>query len=501
MGSTSGSGIPEQPETVDLVDPTPTRASGWRRRPRGRIVVALIGVAVLVAGGIAVAVAANDDGSDTEAVDTFAPTVTVGDANLVVLATTFDAQGARHLVPPSLVTKLEDVPGVKAAEGVLRSNVAMRDPDGETLGHGRSTIALSWNGTAGLQLREGRPPEQTGEVAIDVGTLAEYDLQVGDEVRVDRYGGGVIDQVYVNGSPVDSASGAAGEAATIVGAFAVAGDDSGVPGVAVTAFDANTLLGISRGTEPGFDRADLIAADGADLTKVLTDVTAALPAGFQVVPASELGTHEQLRAELEIQRAFFDLLSLDEPTRNAAVEGADLASPEARAEGNRTFQRYLSQLVNVEFRVQRVSFTDADHANLVFMTYYDGSPSPVLTQPFDAHAVQVDGRWKVSSSTVCTLTLLGGAPCIPQPGQSVEPPPGWELPSTQPELVDAFTRTSTPVATVVVSGVRLVDADHADVFYSVTAPQQPGLETPYPLTARATLVAGHWEPDAPVSQG
>ncbi len=501
MGSTPGSGTPEQPETVDLVDPTVTRGSGRRRRPRGQIVGALIGAAVLIAGGIAVAVAANDDDPGTEAVNTFAPDVTVGDANLVVLATTFDPQGARNLVPPSLVTTLGDVPGVKAAEGVLRSNVAMHDMNGKTLGHGQSTIALSWNGTDGLELREGRPPKQTGEVAIDVGTLAEHGLGVGDEVGVDRYGGGASYQLNPDGTKVYSYGGGEGEPAKIVGAFAVAGGDAGVPGVALTAFDANTLLGISHATQPGFDRADLIAADGADLAQVLTDVTAALPAGFQVVPASELGTHEQLRAELEIQRAFFDLLSLDEPTRNAAVEGADHASPEVRAEGNRTFQRYLSQLVNVEFRVQRVSFLDADHANLVFMTYYGGAPSPVLTQPFDAHAVRVDGRWKVSSSTVCTLTLLGGAPCIPQPGQAIEPPPGWELPETQPSLVDAFTRLSRPDVTVVVSGVRLVDSDHGEVFYSVTAPKQPGLETPYPLIARATRLAGRWEPETPVLQG
>ena len=104
----------------------------------------------------------------------------------------------------------------------------------------------------------------------------------------------------------------------------------------------------------------------------------------------------------------------------------------------------------------------------------------MLTQPFDAHAVRVDGRWKISSSTVCTLTLLGGAPCIPQPGQAVEPPPGWELPETQPEVVETFTRLSTPR-----HGrgewSSSVDTDHAEVFYSVTAPKHPSLETPYPL--------------------
>ena len=42
--------------------------------------------------------------------------------------------------------------------------------------------------------------------------------------------------------------------------------------------------------------------------------------------------------------------------------------------------------------MERVSFLDADHAQLVFMTYYGGSPSPVLTEPFDADVVRVDGR-------------------------------------------------------------------------------------------------------------
>jgi hypothetical protein len=495
MGSRSGFGPPEQVESVEIIDPTFASGDRPRRGPSPRSLLVVAAVLVLFAAAVGIAGNGSGDAGDDERVDTFAPDVTVGEASLVVMATTFDAHGARALIPASVVTSLGTVPGVRAAEGVLRTNVAVRDANGQTLGNGQSTVALSWNGTAGLQLREGRPPATSGEIAVDVGTLAEHDLLVGDEVRVDPYGAGP--QAHVNDSGLPTTGGV--EATTIVGSFSVAGDDAGVPGVALTAFDAVTLLSLSpRGPEPGFDRVDLIAGDGVDSADLLSRVASALPPGTQVVPASELGNREQLRAELEIQRAFFDLLSRDVATRTAAVEGADQAAPEVRAQGIATFQRYLSQLVNVEFRVQRVNFLDADHASLVFMTYYGSQPSPVLTQPFDAHAVRIDGRWKISSSTVCTLTLLGGAPCVPQPGQAIEPPPGWELPATQPEVTAVFTRASTPGATVVVSGVRLVDANRAEVFYSVTAPDQPHLETPYPLVARAIRADGVWQPEAPV---
>ena len=175
-------------------------------------------------------------------------------------------------------------------------------------------------------------------MAIDVDTLAEHELQVGDEVRLDTYSqSGIVDTLYVDGRPAGTT---AVREESRRRSSVRSRSPARTPGFRVLpsrAFDANTLLALSPAAEPGFDRADLIAADGTDPVQLLTDVAAALPPGFQVVPASELGTREQLRAELEIQRAFLDLLSLDEPTRNAAVEGADQASPEVRGPARRTF--------------------------------------------------------------------------------------------------------------------------------------------------------------------
>ena len=219
------------------------------------------------------------------------------------------------------------------------------------------------------------------------------------------------------------------------------------------------------------------------------------------MPATQLGSREQLRAELEIQRAFFDLLSQRRADAQRGDRGrrpGDAGGPAPRATA--TFERYLSQVDGVEFRVQRVSFLDADHARLVFMTYYGGNPSPVLNEPFDAGAVRVNGVWKISSATVCTLTLLGGSPCVRQPGQVVPPPPKWDAPSAHADVVAAFTAATPPGATLVVSGVRTSDPTHAQVFYSLTAPDRPDLETPYPLIGEAALVSGRWVPtSAPFS--
>lgn len=512
----------QNPDAIELDAAGPAPVGPAPRRSRRRVVVAIIAALAIVAGGIAVVVDNSQSGDDKDAaIDTFAPDVTVGDANLVVLSTAFDAQGARTLIPASVVTALGAVPGVKAAEGVLRTFVPMRDDQGRTLGRGRSTVAMSWNGTSGLELRDGRPPAGPGEVAIDVGTLHDYDLQIGDQLQVPPYG--TWDQPGMSVEPRS-------DTATIVGAFDVAGGEAGVAGVPLTAFDAAFLIErTQRGPAIGFDRVDLIAAPDADPAALLDQVAAALPSGLQVVPATQLGSREQLRAELEIQRAFFDLLNLDEPIRNAAMEGGDQATAEQRAQGDATFQRYLDQLVSVELRVERFSFLDADHARVVFMTYYAGSPSPVLSEPFDADVVRVDGVWKVSSSTICTLTILAGAPCIPQAGQAIKAPPGWDPPSAHPEVVEPFTRFTAANATaeervavlergetlrteveagvvadepyasateLVISGVRLSDADHAEVFYSLNGPAAAGLETPYPLSANAVREGGIWKVSA-----
>lgn len=474
------------PEAVDLG----TAAPPGRPRRRGRIVVALVAVGALVVAGLVVLATRGDPESATDdRVDTFAPDVTVGDADLTVISTTADRYGARAPIPADLVTRLGAVEGVEASEGVLRAFLPVRTPDDHVLGGGRSTIALSWNGTAGLELREGHPPTGPNEIAIEQTTLEDAGLHVGDTVRLPA------PNVAVTGP----SSGDGLTDATIVGAFTLAGGEAGVHGVAVTALDAATLLTLApnaTGTA-GFDRVDLIVAADADPNDVLQQVVAVLPQGTTVVPATQLGSREQLRAELEIQRAFFDLLSHDEPTRNATIEGGDQATPEARAQGAATFDRYLSQVDGIEFRVQRVSFLDADHARLVFMTYYGGNPSPVLNEPFDAGAVRVDGTWKISADTVCTLSLLGGSPCVRQPGHVVPPPPKWDAPSAHADVVAAITAATPPGTTLVVSGARLSDPTHAQVFYSLTAPDRPDLETPYPLIAELALEGGRWAPTSP----
>src|SRR4051812_17861325 len=151
------------PEVVDLG----TTAPPPRRRRRGRIVVAIVAALALVVAGLVVLATRNDSESATDdRVDTFAPDVTVGNADLTVIATTADQYGARAPLPADLVTRLGAVGGVEASEGVLRAFVPVRGPDNRVLGHGLSTVALSWNGTAGLELREGRPPAGPGEIAI-----------------------------------------------------------------------------------------------------------------------------------------------------------------------------------------------------------------------------------------------------------------------------------------------------------------------------------------------
>ena len=338
-------------------------------------------------------------------------------------------------IPASVVTTLGAIPGVKAAEGVLRRSSPLRDADGQDArsrpDHDRALLERH---------RRARPAR--GSPAGEDGRSRDRRRHPGrarartsatrSRPRAERpgYSDGTKTAPAVSPQPV-----------TIVGSFSVAGGDAGVPGVALSAIRRGHAPRSDDRPAPGFDRVDLILDRGADPRRGLGGRRGCAAAGLQVVPASELGSREQLRAELEIQRAFYDMLSEDEATRNAAGEFDQ--SPEARAAGNATFERYLSQL-----RERRVPGAAGElprrrprhpgvHDLLRGLTVTGADPA--VRRPRGT----IDGRWKVANSTICTLALLGGGPCMPGPAQPSNRPRVGSPPPPNPTW---WTRSPASVA-------------------------------------------------------
>jgi hypothetical protein len=236
-----------------------------------------------------------------------------------------------------------------------------------------------------------------------------------------------------------------------------------------------------------------------------------------------VGTTAQLRAELEIQRAYHWLLSTDLEKRQASNQ----APPQP--DNAQMWADNEWQAINTEMRVSRVAFVDSDIAIVTYAIYYGPQRSSLARDPFTGLVLRVDGTWKLSAQDICQLSAIQGPGCDSPPDQDpasfVLPPDGWSSPSSAAAAVTAFRVLADPTATLDarvaavedgdalrdqvaagladdanraggvafnVVGARLVDADHAQILYSLVANGEPRLETPYPLVASAVRVDGVW---------
>ena len=303
----------------------------------------------------------------------------------------------------------------------------------------------------------------------------------------------------------------------VVGIFNAPGGD--VDDVSLAALTTDALQTLTNGT--GYDRIDVKAADGTDIEGLLDRIGATLPPGLMVVPGSVVGTAQQVRNELEIERAYHWLLSTDVEKRVQSNQ-----APPRPENGDRWAENEW-QAVNTEMRVSRVTFVDSDTAIVTYAIYYGAVRSSLAPDPFTGLVLRVDGMWKLSAQDICQLSAIQGpgcdAPADQDPANFVVPPDGWSLPSTTPEVLAAFRVLADPTATLDahvgavqdgdtlreqvaagladdtpraggvafnVEGTRLVDADHAQILYSLVASGEPHLETPYPVVASAVRVDG-----------
>jgi hypothetical protein len=274
-----------------------------------------------------------------------------------------------------------------------------------------------------------------------------------------------------------------------------------------------------------FDRIDIVAMKGEPVDGLLDRVAAALPPDTMVVPPSVVGFDEQLRAELEIQRAYHWILSPDRSKGHDSSFGAP-DDPETAARNQQTYDENYWQTKNTELRVSRVAFVDAHTALVTYRAFYGGVPSSVVRTPLTGVAEEIDGQWRLSSAGLCELSQAANIQCAATGGPTTAdvtvPPNGWNASDSVPGLADTYHVLANPSSTAeqrvlvvdqgeklrdaieagvkadndranvsfVVSGARLLDPTHAQILYSLIA---EGLETPYPLVGNAVLVDGTWK--------
>src|SRR5829696_8065479 len=89
-------------------------------------------------------------------------------------------------ISDSAIAQVEAVPGVRSAQGFVRTSLAQFvEANGDTIGGGGPpTFGIAWVDDGPLRLTDGHAPDGPAQVAMDAGTAAKHGFRVGDRVRV-----------------------------------------------------------------------------------------------------------------------------------------------------------------------------------------------------------------------------------------------------------------------------------------------------------------------------
>jgi hypothetical protein len=382
-----------------LAEPVPVEELRSRAR-RNRATRALGGV-VAVATAIAVMVGAvavaTHRSPSAQHVQVTAPSFVLGDIDAVVLSSTFDQDGARNPLPAQLAETVAHVPGVQRVSGVVDTFAPLVTPPFTQVvprtEPPRTPIVFSYHQPDEIEITGGRVPRAANEIVVDADFVTRNHLNEGDTA-----------QVQIRGVTYPM---------LIVGTFAVPGVDlQGIPVVAMAAqFQAPDLA---------LDRIDVKLAAGADAANVRDQIAAAVGDAYTVMPPSIISFPDQRLAQLEIQHAYWSLLSPDPNERANSSEGGPSAN------GNAEYEKHRAETMNAELRVENVTFLSPTTATLTYRVFYGGSPSPIITAPQPGAATRVDGMWKLSSATLCQLAAFENIPCNSTGKVTLTPPAGWQ---------------------------------------------------------------------------
>ena len=171
----------------------------------------------------------------------------------------------RNELPESLLSTVQAVPGVAAADGEVEGYAQYISHNGKPIQTGGApTLSVSYDPDpqlSSLHLIAGGPPTTSDDVVMDAGTAQKYDFTVGQQVRI------------LTAGPTKTF--------TITG-IAEFGTANNLAGATLAAFTLPTAQAIAQ--EPGqLDDINVVTTPGASKSAVQRAIAKVLPAGVQVV--------------------------------------------------------------------------------------------------------------------------------------------------------------------------------------------------------------------------
>ena len=171
----------------------------------------------------------------------------------------------RNELPESLLSTVQAVPGVAAADGEVEGYAQYISHNGKPIQTGGApTLSVSYDPDpqlSSLHLIAGGPPTTSDDVVMDAGTAQKYDFTVGQQVRI------------LTAGPTKTF--------TITG-IAEFGTANNLAGATLAAFTLPTAQAIAQ--EPGqLDDINVVTTPGASKSAVQQAIAKVLPAGVQVV--------------------------------------------------------------------------------------------------------------------------------------------------------------------------------------------------------------------------
>jgi hypothetical protein len=482
-----------------LAEPVPVGELHRRaRRVRvGRAVTGVVATGTAIAvvlGGLAVV--GHDRAERDTHLQVSAPNFLIGDVDAVVLSSSFDADGARSPIPADVAARVAAVPGVQTVSGVLDTFAPNAEPitdeNGQPLTPPRTAILFSYHKDDDVHITAGRAPETDDEIVVDADFLSRNRTEVGMSVHM-----------KVREEPREY---------HVVGQFDLPGVDlTGIPMVAMSAAHQAADLQV--------DRVDVNLKPGVNAANVRDRIAAALGGDYTVVPPSTISFADQRLAQVEIQHAYWALLSPNADERSTSGVG------ESNSDEKENYAKYSDLAKHVELRVENVTFLSPDAASLTYRIYYGGGPSPIITDPQTGAASRKNEHWQLATSTLCSLAALVGIKCEGAAANvPVTPPNGYQAPAALPSgvanafevLADPHSTTDERIAvldrgeqardvvaagvdhdqavtksTLTIAGWKSTGSDALQILYSLQT--NGGPSTPWPTTAGAVRGAdGKW---------
>ncbi|KUN70142.1 hypothetical protein AQJ46_17370 [Streptomyces canus] len=187
--------------------------------------------------------------------------------------------GKPPVMPASVLGKVREAQGVKAAEGtVFSTSVTVVDAEKDSLSPsgGGPTIVGNWNRNDArtMKITSGTAPKNSGQIMVDKDTVDKHHLKLGDEI-------GVISAVGTHTAKISG-----------VAEFQVTN-----PGAAIFYLDTKTAQESLVGETGVYTNVNVTAASGVTDAQLKTNVAAELGGGYKVQTAKETADANQKDVE------------------------------------------------------------------------------------------------------------------------------------------------------------------------------------------------------------